>query len=813
MFLMFSQKKYTVRFLYFFLVFSVCVVFILHNLTSHIQDIHAQSSQGKIPHAQESGSISPTPSPIPSSVSPIPNINPETLRDPDAFKLDQQIKQATRDLFQTTDISIREGKAVQRKNLMKQAIKKYPYVFLGNALTSSQLSSFDTNLQQYFEKPITLSGAELGVTHYDDFKDHKNSFTEYSLQNLQEKKRFNFYPASYSNNQDSDEAFGGHISGTTLNVTGVALDDDISARVANAPQGEGENNDPVETKVEILKEASPDALGPQRIAVIVLKSQGATLAPYLSKEQIEEMILRGEVQQFFKEVSYGKTWFDEEKSKVYGWYEFQTPKPINGKNFGAFIQEVKKITDSDIDFANFDRIILAVSSFETGATSYVGGGRSDIGKATNFTLDGEVKLSFSAIGVSDVLGQYARVRTIGIFEHELGHALGVSHANSWECDKTSLSDNCQHVEYGNTYDRMGVGEGHFNAYFKEVLQWLSPINQSVLDINQSGVYILKPLENKDAVVVKVRRPGVSNSPIYYIEYRKLIGLDVNAHTFDTSPTTTSMLEGIYINWQFKPLRTRLLYRDPPDRLGDKGAIQTEYARRFVFGAGSTFTDEKSGLSITNLGMDPVHDEAKVKVEIEKPECKYYDFDIEINNIYAYEYGSGDLTDMTCDERECILNRKERNDLYFTSVLRVENKNSYVCTDTHLQASLDDPWKIEPGFSQYSLSLPSGKVDWFKPAIFIPTTTSSGIYRINVFVDNVDAGQRIFSTSRDLKIVDELPTLEGDLNNDGKVDIFDLITVARDFGKKGEGFPGDADKNGKVDIFDLVIVAKNFGKKI
>lgn len=64
-----------------------------------------------------------------------------------------------------------------------------------------------------------------------------------------------------------------------------------------------------------------------------------------------------------------------------------------------------------------------------------------------------------------------------------------------------------------------------------------------------------------------------------------------------------------------------------------------------------------------------------------------------------------------------------------------------------------------------------------------------------------------------KFNNHMNKIEGDLNNDNKVDIFDLVTVARDFGKKDDGFAGDADRDGDVDIFDLVIVAKNFGKKV
>ena len=54
--------------------------------------------------------------------------------------------------------------------------------------------------------------------------------------------------------------------------------------------------------------------------------------------------------------------------------------------------------------------------------------------------------------------------------------------------------------------------------------------------------------------------------------------------------------------------------------------------------------------------------------------------------------------------------------------------------------------------------------------------------------------------------------EGDVNNDGKVDIADLIIVARAFGSTLTS-PADIDGNGIVDIIDLITVARDFGKGI
>jgi hypothetical protein len=52
---------------------------------------------------------------------------------------------------------------------------------------------------------------------------------------------------------------------------------------------------------------------------------------------------------------------------------------------------------------------------------------------------------------------------------------------------------------------------------------------------------------------------------------------------------------------------------------------------------------------------------------------------------------------------------------------------------------------------------------------------------------------------------------GDLNNDGKVDIFDYTIFISDFGKTGSGLVSDLNKDGKVDIFDYTIFSQNFGR--
>lgn len=49
----------------------------------------------------------------------------------------------------------------------------------------------------------------------------------------------------------------------------------------------------------------------------------------------------------------------------------------------------------------------------------------------------------------------------------------------------------------------------------------------------------------------------------------------------------------------------------------------------------------------------------------------------------------------------------------------------------------------------------------------------------------------------------------DVNDDGFVDIKDLVLVTQDFGESGEGLVGDVNGDGEVDILDLVLVAQHF----
>ncbi|NJN05471.1 MAG: PKD domain-containing protein, partial [Rhodobacteraceae bacterium] len=95
-------------------------------------------------------------------------------------------------------------------------------------------------------------------------------------------------------------------------------------------------------------------------------------------------------------------------------------------------------------------------------------------------------------GSASVGGRGMRMKTssAGTFIHELGHNLGVWHANFWRTTPPSFIGPGNNQEYGNSFDVMGSSGsvGQFTAHFKNILNWLP--NETHWNVTSSGLYRL-----------------------------------------------------------------------------------------------------------------------------------------------------------------------------------------------------------------------------------------------------------------------------------------------------------------------------------
>ncbi|MGE3310991.1 MAG: Calx-beta domain-containing protein [Limisphaerales bacterium] len=194
---------------------------------------------------------------------------------------------------------------------------------------------------------------------------------------------------------------------------------------------------------------------------------------------------------------------------------------------------------------------------------------------------------------------------LGVICHELGHNLGLSHANFWntvrpepptdpgnlpfDADSLVGLDSVigpgDDVEYGDPFDIMGGGGGasaHYNGLHKVLLGWLP--EASVLTVTTSGVYRVHVHDSGALAagathVIRVRKDV---ERMYWIDARGAI---------PDNPWLSRGVELHWNNWHQAIGSTELLDTTPGTGHGRTDAALT---------LGRTFSDEAAGIHVTPL---------------------------------------------------------------------------------------------------------------------------------------------------------------------------------------------------------------------
>ncbi len=139
--------------------------------------------------------------------------------------------------------------------------------------------------------------------------------------------------------------------------------------------------------------------------------------------------------------------------------------------------------------------------------------------------------SFINAPIAEVGGRNVWMGGTGAAVHELGHNLGLMHANSYICYPElhyypDTYDNCSGWEYGDPYSVMGTGSGHMHAREKGELGWFEPSN---LAGGGEGVFTIAPLELPTLEVQAVSYQGLT------FEYRRVL------------PPSSGVSEGVLVH--------------------------------------------------------------------------------------------------------------------------------------------------------------------------------------------------------------------------------------------------------------------------
>jgi hypothetical protein len=199
----------------------------------------------------------------------------------------------------------------------------------------------------------------------------------------------------------------------------------------------------------------PTTFGAQRTLLVLAKFADTTTLPWTVAQAQAVM---AEDDRWYREVSYGGMSIAYD---VAGWYTIAaTHTEPNYITIGT--QALAAAQAAGVDVASYPHRVIAFP--DDSAIGWWGLG----------TVGGNPSTAYVNGGIS-----------LKVVAHEMGHNFGLWHSHSYACNGAT----CVRDEYGDPWDMMGgLGNGHFNAYQKSLLGWISP------DVGTAGTYELQANE-------------------------------------------------------------------------------------------------------------------------------------------------------------------------------------------------------------------------------------------------------------------------------------------------------------------------------
>ncbi len=200
-----------------------------------------------------------------------------------------------------------------------------------------------------------------------------------------------------------------------------------------------------------------------------------------------------------------------------------------------------------------------------------------------------------------------------IIVHELGHNLGLDHANRFACSGTAIPNDCQSIEYGDPFDQMGNVSAtptfFFNNYFRLCLGWLTGRAQTV---TASGDYTLVapsfPAKGNQVLRIQAKPPMPPYAGFSYtLEFRRPYSFD--NRFFGSNSDFNPVFQGVSIRYTQDDLvgsATNLIDTTP----------LTSSVVDAPLTVGNTFTDTRNGITITTLSVNPMRG-ARVRIQLNR----------------------------------------------------------------------------------------------------------------------------------------------------------------------------------------------------
>ncbi|MFA6588454.1 MAG: hypothetical protein WCT08_05290 [Patescibacteria group bacterium] len=288
---------------------------------------------------------------------------------------------------------------------------------------------------------------------------------------------------------------------------------------------------------------------------------------------------------YFNEVSNGEVSVSGQVFDNNGaWYTIERPATINGDcDWNAYFNSVVAAADADIDYTQYNAIMV-FSPQKTCASE---------GLASDVIVPEAGNKLYGAIDINGRMGSTPH--------HELGHLMGLSHANSWQCNSPGVmyGTNCRNVEYADRYNIMGATGSRtllLTAQQLENYGWLPA--WAVTNVTTDGDYTIQAYELHGATpkVLKIPLGHDTNGNVnswYYLEYRQPIGFDNVSIKYIPSFQDLGVANGILVhagNAQGSYFSSTLLDMTPGSLVGGRDIFDP------ALPLGYSYSDAVAGVS-------------------------------------------------------------------------------------------------------------------------------------------------------------------------------------------------------------------------
>jgi hypothetical protein len=272
----------------------------------------------------------------------------------------------------------------------------------------------------------------------------------------------------------------------------------------------------------------PNLVKTYKEVVLLFKFNNSTQT-YVTSNQVYDQIYNGAYNSYFHDISDGRI---NHTGDVYGWYQLNRNGAMTGLSFDCEIRnhEIKEMAGHfNIDLTQYDNVITVSNCSEY----HTVGGRALL-HPYDFLQIGRAQTYIKMAAHPPLLVMNANPDMphgwggmIPILVHERAHNFGILHANALDCGDSEVLHPCEHIEYGNRFDRLGSPDGgnYINAHLQKIGQFKS--DKDFLHIKENSSFVLDQINSKkkNRKIAAYIYKKDSNQPVFMVESRKPVGFD------------------------------------------------------------------------------------------------------------------------------------------------------------------------------------------------------------------------------------------------------------------------------------------------